>query len=311
MKKRKPNKKKAASSKKPPQPMTSRRSMDKTMSDLQKLLAQQEFESIDAVNAFLAENVLGKEMPSFEPQTPLEEAQDLIYDAWETRSKKQRIRLAKKALSISEDCVDAYVLLAEEEAKTVQAAHLHYSTGVMAGERILADEFEEMVGHFWGIVETRPYMRARAGLASTFWLQEQYDIAISHYKQLLYLNPNDNQGIRYILLTCLLSHGTAEEVEELLEAYADEATAVWCYSWALFTFRKEGNSSSAQSKLQDALQMNRHVPEFLLKRRRLPRQLPDCIGFGDETEAAAYTSENTHLWQEEDGALSWLERSLS
>lgn len=280
MKKRRPKRKKA-SNKKQVQPMTSRRSMDKTMSDLQKLLAGQEFDSIDDVNAFLAANVMGKELPVFEPQTPLEEAQELLYKAWETPSKKQRIRLAKKALSISGDCVDAYVLLAEDEAKTVQAAHSHYSAGVAVGERILADEFEEMVGHFWGIVETRTYMRARAGLESTFWLQGEYDSAISHYKQLLYLNPNDNQGIRYILLTCLLSHGTAEEVEDLLGAYADEGSAVWCYSWALFTFRKEGNSSLAQSKLQDALQMNIHVPEFLLKRRRLPRQLPDYIGFGD------------------------------
>lgn len=308
--KRRKHKRKTTSKKKPLQPMTSRRSMDKMMSDLQKLLAEQEFESIDEANAFLAENVMGKEVPSFEPQTPLEEAQELLYEAWETRSKKQRIRLAKKALSISEDCVDAYVLLAEEEAKTVQAAHLHYSTGVMAGERILADEFDDMVGHFWGIVETRPYMRARAGLASTFWLQGEYAIAISHYKQLLALNPNDNQGIRYILLSCLLSHGTNKEVEELLESYADEGSAVWCYNWALFIFRKEGDSSSAQSKLQEALQMNTHVPDFLLKRRRLPRRLPDYVGFGDETEAVAYASENISLWQAEAGALSWLESAL-
>ena len=43
----------------------------------------------------------------------LYEAQDLIYKAYETRTAKQQIALAKKALTISPFCADAYVMLAE------------------------------------------------------------------------------------------------------------------------------------------------------------------------------------------------------
>jgi hypothetical protein len=62
---------------------------------------------------------------------------------------------------MSTECADAYVLLAEA-AQDPQEMRSLYEQGVQAGERVLGPEiFAEEVGHFWGIVETRPYMRAR------------------------------------------------------------------------------------------------------------------------------------------------------
>ncbi len=64
--------------------------------------------------------------------------------------------------------------------------------------------FEENVGHFWGIVETRPYMRARLGLAFTLWGTGERDAAIEQAQDMLRLNPGDNQGVRYPLMLWLL-----------------------------------------------------------------------------------------------------------
>jgi hypothetical protein len=50
---------------------------------------------------------------------PIDAAQDVIYDAWEAPTKMQSVALAWKALAISPRCADAYVLLAQEEAKTL------------------------------------------------------------------------------------------------------------------------------------------------------------------------------------------------
>jgi tetratricopeptide (TPR) repeat protein len=309
MKKRKPTKQQPNKGQGNKAPMSSPRSMDKVMSDLSKLLAQHEFSSIDEVNAFLQENVNGGAIPSFAPETPLEEAQELMYEAWETHSPKERIRLARKALKISPDCADAYVLLAEEEARSAEEARDLYAAGVAAGERALADDFEEMTGHFWGITATRPYMRARAGLATTLWLLGQHEAAVTHFKQMLYLNPGDNQGIRYTLLNALLSYGTAEEIEELLAMYPDDVAASWLYNRALFVFR-QGSRQEADEQLAIALSFNEHVPAYLLKRRRLPGRLPDYIGLGDETEAASYVYESQYHWQNEPGALVWLQEAI-
>ena len=50
------------------------------------------------------------------------EAQQLMYDAWEAPTRQRAVALAKKALSISPDCADAYTFLAEQTAKSVEEA---------------------------------------------------------------------------------------------------------------------------------------------------------------------------------------------
>jgi hypothetical protein len=57
----------------------------------------------------------------------LRRAQELMYRAFETTNPAKRIALAHDALAISPNCADAYVLLAEEEADTVQRAMEYYT----------------------------------------------------------------------------------------------------------------------------------------------------------------------------------------
>ena len=93
-------------------------------------------------------------------ETPLGQAQDLMYKAFEIADIQERIKLAKRAIELSPDCADAYVVLAENAAHRKEALEF-YEKGVAAGERALGPKaFQEDVGHFWGLLETRPYMRA-------------------------------------------------------------------------------------------------------------------------------------------------------
>ncbi|MGA7495151.1 MAG: hypothetical protein WBX00_00315, partial [Isosphaeraceae bacterium] len=127
-------------------------------------------------------------------ETPLSKAQDLMYKAFDSHDPMKRVELAKKALELSPDCADAYVLLAEQAKRRKEALEL-FEKGVAAGERALGPEaFREHVGHFWGLIETRPYMRAREGLASLLWTAGRRHEAIGHLQDMLRLNPNDNQG---------------------------------------------------------------------------------------------------------------------
>jgi hypothetical protein len=104
----------------------------------------------------------------------LGQAQDLIYDAWEYADPMKRATMARKALKISGDCADAYVLLAEAAAPA-KALEL-YRKGVEAGERALGKQaFGEEAGHFWGILETRPYMRARDRELAALLKEHEHD----------------------------------------------------------------------------------------------------------------------------------------
>ncbi len=83
-------------------------------------------------------------------------AQEVMYGAWDQTSPRARVALAHKALAISPLCADAYVLLAEEEAKSVEEALEYYRKGVEVGGQALGTKgFKEYAGHFWGFLETR------------------------------------------------------------------------------------------------------------------------------------------------------------
>ncbi|HEX6384390.1 MAG TPA: tetratricopeptide repeat protein, partial [Anaerolineae bacterium] len=146
----------------------------------------------------------------------------------------------------------------------------------------------------------------RAGLAGALWQLGQRQEAIKHYQEMLRLNPGDNQGIRYTLLTCLLEEEMNEDARQLLAQYEGDMMATWRYNEALLLFREEGASRSATAQLREAVQYNPHVPEYLLGRKRMPRQLPPYVGLGDEAEAAYYVAEAGQLWLQQDGAMNWL-----
>ncbi|MDA8168308.1 MAG: hypothetical protein M0Z59_01245 [Nitrospiraceae bacterium] len=237
----------------------------------------------------------------------VDEAQDIMYDAWDAPTREGAIALARKALEISSDCADAYVLLAQETAKSLTKEIDLYRKGVEAGERALGKKaFTADVGHFWGILETRPYMRARAGLAQCLWDAGQREEAVEHYRDMLRLNPNDNQGLRAMLMPRLIELGRDEEAEELFAHYSDDGSAFWMYSRVLLDFRKHGEAPASRKSLKAALKENKHVPAYLLGRRRMPSSLPPHYSFGSEEEAVIYVNDNKAAWKVTPGALEWL-----
>lgn len=286
-----------------------RRTMERVMAEMERFMAQSDFDDLDQANQAMQERFIGPfdEIPST-ATTPLERAQDLVYRAFEARGRR-RTQLARKALELSADCADAYVILAEQAADPETARDL-YAQAVAAGERALGPlTFEEQAGHFWGIVQTRPYMRARFGLARCSEKLGRVDDAIGHYQELLRLNPTDNQGVRDILLPVLLTAGRDGEAGALIEQFDDDISATWHYGWALWTFRREGDSKTARDRLRAAIRTNRHVPAYLTGKAEWPGPLPASYAFGSKEEAVLCAEELGAAWQATPGAEAWLAAS--
>jgi tetratricopeptide (TPR) repeat protein len=240
--------------------------------------------------------------------SPEARAEALIDEAWEAEGAR-RTQLAKRAIKLWPDAADAYVILGHDamDREDVESARRFYEQGVQAGERALGqDFFAENAGHFWGMVETRPYMRARLGLAQALWLRGDREAALAHYQELLHLNPDDNQGVRYILASCYVDMGDDERLGQLLNEHADDPMADILFTRALWAFRRQGPSREADALLRKALEANPHVPAYLLGERPLPAESPAYIGWGDETEAAAYAHAFADGWRRTQGALQWL-----
>ena len=241
----------------------------------------------------------------------LDQAQALIYQAWDIPNPAKRIALAKQALSICEDCADAYLLLAEEQAHTLEQVLDLYGRATTAGERAISDDTRENgVGHYWGLHETRPYMRARLQLALNLWEFGDRSMAIEHARELLRLNPMDNQGVRHILLGWWLATGNLPQAQALWKAYEDDGMACWVWSKALMAYIEHGPGKKANACLEAAIDANPHIPPLLLRREPLPMEQPEYVGLGDPAEAAAYVISYLEVWQQTDGALRWLSKSI-
>jgi tetratricopeptide (TPR) repeat protein len=237
---------------------------------------------------------------------PAHRAEDLVYDAWEATGAR-RAALARQALALWPDCADAYVLLAQETASLEEAREL-LERGVAAGERAIGRKaFAQDVGHFWLVFETRPYMRARAALAAVLWRLGRHDEAAGHQRELLRLNPNDNQGLRYRQTLWLLTLESYDELDELFVAYHDDGAPGLIYTEALAAFRRRGDAGTSRDLLAQARKLNPHIPAYLTGRKTLPKQRPAYTVFGEQTEAIDYAAGAGELWASVPGAIAWLQ----
>lgn len=287
------------------------RAIEKMTSDLSRLIQSKDFQSEEELREYL--DVIAKDgkLSANMAKSAIDIAQDIIYEAWETESRRERIKMAKEALSISPDCADAYNLLAEEEAKTIEEAKGLYQKGMEGGRRALGEKiFKEDGGHFWGYIPTRPYMRSRAGLMECLWELGDYDEAIGHAKAMLKLNVNDNQGIRYLLIAYLAELGRYDGLESFMNkgGYRNDGAAEWFYTRALLVFVRKGASELAEKELVIALKSNKYVPEYLTGKKEIPRILPDRITMGGEDEGYCYAARNIEAWKKVPGAVDWLRR---
>ncbi|MFG5382807.1 hypothetical protein [Yoonia sp. R2-816] len=240
---------------------------------------------------------------------PLDQAQEIMYEAWDNAVPKQRVALAQKALKISPLCADAYNLLAEEHAKTQEEALDYYRKAVEAGKEALgSDGFKEYAGHFWGFLETRPYMRARLGLGEALWVTGQKDAAIENFQEMLELNPGDNQGIRYILAAKLLNAGRMNELKRLLSTCADESSADIQYTRALVAYLDDAGDAKAIAQI--AWETNQYVPG-MLSGRTPSIELHDYITRGGKDEASGYVEAFGGAWKRIPGAIDWIENLTS
>lgn len=256
-------------------------------------------------------SLFGEDVGNEDASDPLSAAQGVMCDAWECATKRERIALAKRALEISDLCADAWLLLAQEEAKDVVERRVALEKALAAGEGavryVLGEEaFEDWEGQFWGILETRPYMRARAALAECLWGMGERDEALAHWQDMLRLYPGDNLGIRHVLAPKLLAMNRFQAVRDLLDDYEEDAFAEWGYTNALLKYRQGGPNSGATGALAEAIRKNPHVPAYLLGEKPLPSQVSPHYALGSNEEAVLYVLSSGEIWMAAKGALAWL-----
>jgi len=284
---------------------TERMNTEKDLAKLIEEINKKDFKSKDELNDFMS-NLMGQSLDDLPERTDKKgRSQDLVFEAYEQPVTKGK-KLIKQALELDPNNADAYNYLASIE-KDIDGAIKMFEKAIKAGEKTLGKKFfKEEKGYFWGMIETRPFMRAKAGLADCLYAKKEVDKAIGIYEEMLELNPNDNQGIRYLLSTLLLSKNDLTKFQSFIENSEEEDCAVWNYNNALYQFKKSGQSANSDKELLKAYTSNEYVIDYMLGVKEMPKEQPQYVGRGDENEAISYVNGAWTVWDKTDEAFDWL-----
>jgi tetratricopeptide (TPR) repeat protein len=163
----------------------------------------------------------------------------------------------------------------------------------------------------WGWLENRPFLRCLCSLGLCYEREGRLEDALAIYRELLSLNPNDNQGARALAVTALFALKRPEDVIEVCAAYPDDGTPEIAYGRALALFQL-GRDDEATTALREAIRWSPRVGAELLKtRHRRPKSsIPGYITMGGADEAYEYWQRNGRFWGETEDTLPWVAETV-
>ena len=300
---KKPAKKSPARKKPAPNPQIAA-----AMRQMEKLMASGDLITQNDLNALLAslDGPSATEGLSDAEADARDDAQQLAFDAMEAESEAEARKLAKRALRLDPDCVDALVVINDLDARSTREKIEGLQKAVAAGERSLGAKFiRENTGHFWMLIETRPYMRAMAQLAGALFAEGLNLDAIRLYEKMLELNLNDNQGVRDPLLGAYLAVKDLDGAGRLLKKYEDDAMANFAWGRVLERFLA-GDLAGASTALKKARKANRFVELYMTAQKPIPKQIPEMYSPGSEEEAVLCMDGVGRAWAQHKEAVFWL-----
>ncbi len=153
-------------------------------------------------------------------------------------------------------------------------------------------------------------MRPREGLAHALQSAGRGDEAIEHLREMLRLNPNDNQGLRYTLAGWLLTLGRDDEIEALLARYPSATWNSW-FTKALIGFRRKGDTREGRRLLQIGHKSNPFILPWLLGDEPFPPERPGGYTPRSPEEAYLYVELALCAWRSTPGAITWLRRTFA
>ena len=230
---------------------------------------------------------------------PESRAAELAIDAEETWGRRQ-IHLARRAVALWPDCIEAWLVLARR-ALDHATARDRYAAAVAAGERL----FPEISGHGSDVPDSEerrsdllPYLWARTGLALVLWDQGERDEAVDQLRRTSDIAPW-SKPTRLLLAHALVAEGRREEARG--SSHAEDDSAERHSLHALLAFGSEGDSPAARGHLAAAVRANRNLARHLLD--PVP-DLPD--GLGSFSWNAAEIGLFQSAWASVEGAHEWL-----
>lgn len=192
--------------------------------------------------------------------TSLDDAYELLEQAEKAKIKKQATKFAKEAYKVCPDCFEAILFQVHLEDNPLKRWELLNEKLELERNRLKKEGYFEKdnIGCFYGIFETRPYIRGLNDKAHYLITDGKIKQARDVCKEILRLNEDDNTGIRYLLMAIYAYFQEENDMIELYKKYPEESLEMLLPLFALYC--KQENDENAKKYLN---KINKANPYFI------------------------------------------------
>ena len=257
---------------------------------LNEFLANTDINNDEELNKKLQEFMETYNSDEFDyTNTILDEAYELLEKAEKTKSKKQAIKLAKEAYDMCPDCFDALLFQVELEENSIKRDKLLNEGLDFEKDRLEEEGYfdKDTIGHFYGVFETRPYIRGLYRKAYYLVVDGKIKQARDICLEILRLNNNDNTGARYLLMAIYAYLEDEKEMLKLYKKYPEENLEMLFPQLVLYY--KLGKDKEAKEILTKINEKNPHFIKFFKGTIKINEDIPQhYYSIGDASEVIMY-----------------------
>ncbi len=221
------------------------------------------------------------------------EADDIFYSADPSVEETKRLELLQQVVNLNPFHGDAKMelvrikysgkVLSEELSKLVK-----FEAKFLKDVKNITPEHSS--GHYWGIIETRPYMRMNYNLAEVYFEIGEVNKGIKILEMLFEVSKFDNMGIRFIFPKHLLAHGKYNK----LRIFLGTTYYNWCMDQDLeYTFTNEqaycmlavsARYNNPRNFMQCLEIIDEEIQEFIVSDQQLKNSsINEFVRFVEET----------------------------
>jgi tetratricopeptide (TPR) repeat protein len=181
---------------------------------------------------------------------------------WWAGDRRRAVKSFRRAIELDPQHADAHnhLGIVSWEARKLKAAEQHFRAAIDGGQRELERDGGEAS---WGFIENRPYLRGLGNLALVLSEQKKWPEALAIHRQMLKLNPDDNQGVRWLIgVECLRVGDNDGAIAAFQKCMHEEVGCA--FGLALAKLRAGGPLADIGEPLLTGFAANRYVAPMLL-----------------------------------------------